>query len=90
MEIEDQIKLTNIAKILIQNLNKGVNKLQNDELVISFIHNCYKVQTCISFIYNLVLFVIDKIAHFWFPCDHQLIDLHSETCTSFKIRCFSC
>lgn len=69
MEIEDKIKLTHIPEVLIQYLHERMYQLQYYELVIIFVHNCNEVETCISFVYDLVFFVVDEIAHFWLTSD---------------------
>ena len=44
MEIEYQIKLTDITKIFIKHFDKGVNQLKNNKLIFILINDCNKVQ----------------------------------------------
>ncbi len=43
MEVEDEIKLTHIAKVAVQNLHIVVHKLQGDELIVASINAHDKV-----------------------------------------------
>lgn len=43
MEIEDEIKFTNIAEVFVQNLHKIVDQFQNYQLIVILIHNCNEV-----------------------------------------------
>ena len=70
MEIEDKIKFTDIAKIFIQDFYKRMDEFEYDEFIIILIHNSNKVQTCVSFVDNLVFLVVGEITHFGFSCDH--------------------
>ena len=54
-----------------------MDKFQDDQLVIIFINNSDEVQTRITLINDLIVFVVEKIAHFGFASNHQLINLHS-------------
>ena len=38
MEIEDKVKLTNIAEVVVQDLNKQVNALQVCKLIVCDVH----------------------------------------------------
>jgi hypothetical protein len=58
MEIEYQIELANISEIFIQYFNKSVDKFQYDELVLILIDNGDEIKTCVSFIYDFVLFIL--------------------------------
>jgi len=68
MEIEDKIKLANISKILIQNLHEALHQFEYDQFILIFIDDGYKVETGESFVYYLVLIVIEEVAHFWVSC----------------------
>ena len=43
MEVKNQIQFTNITKVLIKNLNKSMNQLKNNQLVLVFVHDCDEV-----------------------------------------------
>lgn len=70
MEVEDQVKFTDIAKVLVKNLHKSMNEFKDNELVFIFVHNCNEVQTSVSFVYDFILFVLEEITHFRFTSDH--------------------
>ena len=84
MEIEDQIQLAHIPEIFVQDLNERMDQLQDDQLVIIFIHNRDEIQARIALIYYLIIFVVDEIAHFGLPRDDQLINLKSTNCHLFE------
>lgn len=44
MEIEYQIKLTDVAKIFIKYFDEGVNQFKNNEFIFILINDCNKVQ----------------------------------------------
>ena len=67
-----------------------MDQLQNDKFIMSFINDCNEVQTSISLIYNLIILIVNEIAHLWLSCNYQLIHLSNFQSTSFKKRCFSC
>lgn len=90
MEVEDEVELADIPKIFIEDFNKCMDKFQDYELVVCFVHNGDKVQTCVSFIDNFVVLVIDEIAHFGFSGDNQLVHLNKAQGTSLRKRCFYC
>ena len=75
MEVEDEIELAHISKVLVQDLHEGVNEFEDDELVIIFVDDGDEVQTSVSFIDDFVFLVVDKIAHFGLPRDDYLVDL---------------
>ncbi len=66
MKVENQVQFTDIPEISIENLHEGVNQFQNDKLIIIFVNNCNEVETSISLVHYLVLFIVEKIAHLWF------------------------
>lgn len=68
MEVEDEIKLANITKVLIKNFDKALHKFKNNKFIFILIHNGYEIETSISFVNNLVLFVVEKITHFRVTC----------------------
>ena len=70
VEIKNQVQLAHVPEILIQHLHKSLDQLQDNQLVFVFVHDRDKVEASISFIDDLVVFVVDKIAHFWLSGDH--------------------
>ena len=77
MEIEDEIELANIAKIFIQNFHKRMDEFKHDKFIVVFVHDRDKVETGVALIYNLVVLIVDEVAHLGLPCNHQLIHLYS-------------
>ena len=69
MEVEYEIKLTDITKVFIKNLDKTLHKFKNNKFIFILIHDSYKIETSISFVNDLVLFVVEKITHFWITCN---------------------
>lgn len=63
MEVEYKIELTDIAKVLIQNLHETLHQLEHDQLVLILIHDGYEVETGVSLVDDLVLLVVQEIAH---------------------------
>ncbi len=53
VKIEDQIQLTDIAKVSVKNLHKMVHKLQCDQLIVTAVDTHDKVQAGISLVHNL-------------------------------------
>ncbi len=89
MEVENQVQFAHVAKVLVEYLNKSVNKLQNDQLVFVLINDRYEIQWGVSFVHDFVVFVLNEIACFGFSGDDQLVDLTIESkSTSLRKRCF--
>ena len=63
MEVEDEIQLTHIAEVFVQHLDKGLHQLQYNQFVLVLINNSDEVQTGVSFVHDLVLLVLQEIAH---------------------------
>jgi len=76
VEVEDEVEFAYIAEIFIKDLYEGVNEFKDDELVIVFVDDGDEVETGVSLVDDLVLFVVNEIAHFGFPGDDQLVDLN--------------
>lgn len=75
MEIENEIKLADIAEIFIEDLHKGMDQFEDDKLIVVLVYNGDEVETRVTFVDDLVLFVVDEIAHFRLAGDDQLIHL---------------
>lgn len=89
VKIEDEVQLADIPEVFIQHLHEHLHQLQHNQLVMVFVHDCYEVQTCVALVNDLVLFVVQEIAHLRITRDYQLVDLPRERLTSLRIRCFS-
>lgn len=90
MEIKDQIKLTYVSEIFIEDFDKGVYKFEDNQLVLVFVYDCNEVETGVSLIDNFILFVFKEIAHFGFTGNDELINLSYKWFTSLRKRCLSC
>ena len=44
MEIEDEIQLTDVSEVFIEDLYKGVNHLEDDQFIFVLINNGDKIQ----------------------------------------------
>ena len=77
MEVKDKVQLANVSEIFIQNLNKALHQLQDDEFILIFIYNCYEVETGETLVNYFVFLIVQKIAHLRLSSDNQLIDLSS-------------
>ena len=53
MKVENEIQLTNISKVAIQNFHKVMDDLKSDELIVSWIYAHHKVEACIPFVHHL-------------------------------------
>lgn len=76
MEVKDKIEFTDISKIFIKNFDESMNKFQYNQLVFILIYNGNEIKRGISFVYNFVVFIFDKVAHFRFTSKNELIDLN--------------
>lgn len=70
MEVEYKIELTNIPEVFIQNLHETLHELQYNQLILIFIHNGYEVETSVSLVDDLVLLVVQEIAHLGITGDY--------------------
>lgn len=70
VKVEDQIQLAHIAKVLVQYFYEHLHQLEHDQLIVVFIHNRDEVQTGITLVNDLVLLVVQKIAHLRITRDH--------------------
>lgn len=75
MEIEDQIEFADVSEILVEDLNKGVDELKHNKLVLVLIDDGNEVETGVSLVDDFVLFVFQEIAHFGFTSNDKLIYL---------------
>ena len=75
MEVEDEVKLADVAKVLVENLHEGVDEFEDDEFVIGLVDDGDEVQAGVALVHDLVLLVVDEVAHLRLAGDHQLIHL---------------
>lgn len=88
MEVEDEIEFADVAEVLVENFDKGLHQFQDDEFVLVLVDDGDEVKTGVALVHDLVLFIIQEIAHLGVPGDDQLVDLHPTTPTSRSTRCF--
>lgn len=70
MEIEDEIQLAYISEVLIEHFHKCLHEFEHDQFILILIDNCNEVETRVSLVDNLVLLVIEEIAHLRISGDH--------------------
>lgn len=70
MEIEDEIEFADISKVLVEHFHKGLHEFEDDELVFVLIDYGDEVETGVSLVDDLVLLVVEEIAHLWVSGDH--------------------
>jgi hypothetical protein len=58
VEVENNVELADVAKILVQQLDEQVNGLHQKKLVIIYIHSKYEKDTGISPINNFKILVL--------------------------------
>lgn len=54
VEVEDQIKLTDIAEEVIQNLHKQMDALKVSQLIVRYVHAHGEKQSSVTPVYHLV------------------------------------
>ena len=54
MEVENQIKLTDIAEEMVQNLNEQVDAFKVSQLIVCYVNAQGEKQACIAPVYNLM------------------------------------
>lgn len=60
VEIEHQIKLTNIAEEMVQNLDEQVDAFEVSQLIVRYVHAQGEKQASISSVYDLVCSKLQK------------------------------
>ena len=53
VKVEDEVQLADIAKVAVQDLNKVVNDLQREQLIVCGVHAHHKVQAGIPLVHYL-------------------------------------
>lgn len=71
----DQVELTNIAEIAIQNFHKKVDELKDAQLIIIHIHAENEEHPCVSTVDDLVASILQKVCVSWVTCHHSPVDL---------------
>ncbi len=55
MKVKDEIELADIGEVPVQHLDKVVNAIQYDQLIVILVHARCKIQTCVPLKYYFVL-----------------------------------
>lgn len=75
MEVEDQVKLAHIPEVLVEHLDEGLNDFQHDELVLVLVDDGDEVEAGVALVDDLVVLVLEEIAHLGMAGDHKLVHL---------------
>lgn len=63
MEVEYEIQLADIAKVFVEDLHEALHQFQDDQLILVLVDDGYEIETGVSFVDDLVLLVVQEIAH---------------------------
>lgn len=88
MEVEDEVEFAHISEVLVQYFYEALHEFEDDELILILVDDGDEVETGVSLVDDLVLFVIQEVAHLGVTRDHQLVHLRGGRTTSFRMRCF--
>jgi hypothetical protein len=88
VEVEDEVQFADISEVLVEYLHEALHEFEDDEFVLVLVDDGDEVETGVSFVDDLVLFVVEEVAHLGVARDDELVDLRGEGSTSFRMRCF--
>lgn len=63
MEVEYEVQLADIAEVFVEDLHEALHQFQHDQLILVLVDDGYEVETGVSFVDDLVLLVVQEIAH---------------------------
>ena len=63
MEVEYKIEFADIAEVFVEDLHEALHQFEHDQLVLILVDDCYEVETGVSLVDDLVLLVVQEIAH---------------------------
>lgn len=66
VEVEDEIKFTDVSEVLVENFNECVDEFQYNELIFILVDNGDEIERGVSFVDDFVVFVLYEVAHFGF------------------------
>jgi hypothetical protein len=89
VEVEDEVEFADVSEVLIEYFDEGLHEFEDDELIFVLIDDGDEVEAGVAFVDDLVLLVVEEVAHLGIAGDHQLVHLHNTPDTSFRMRCFS-
>ena len=75
MKIEDEVEFAYVPEVLVQNFNKSLHELEDDEFVFFLVDDGDEVETGVSFVYDFVFLIVEEIAHLGVTSDDQLVHL---------------
>lgn len=88
MEVENKVQFAHIPEVLVQYFHEALHEFEDDEFVFVLIDDGDEVETGVSLVDDLVLFVVEEVAHLGVTRDDELVHLDSGGSTSFRMRCF--
>jgi len=86
VEVEDKIELTNIMKILIEDLNKVVYGLQVVKIVIIDVHTDAEVEAGIATVHNLEVSKLNKVGVFGISHSHNCMNFFYQLLLLFIVK----
>jgi len=63
MEVEYEIQLADIAEVFVEDLHEALHQFQYDQFILVLVDDGYEVETGVSLVDDLVLLVVQEIAH---------------------------
>lgn len=63
MEVEYEVQLADIAEVFVEDLHEALHQFQDDQLILVLVDDGYEVETGVSLVDDLVLLVVQEIAH---------------------------
>lgn len=63
MEVEYEVQLADIAEVFVEDLHEALHQFQHDQLILVLVDDGYEVETGVSLVDDLVLLVVQEIAH---------------------------
>lgn len=89
MEVEDQVEFAHVAEVLVQNFHEGLDEFQDDEFVLVLVDDGDEVQAGVPLVDDLIVLVVQEVAHLGLTCQNHRVHLSPTACTSRRNRCFS-
>lgn len=88
MEVEDEIEFAHVSEVLVEYFYEALHEFEDDELILILVDDGDEVETGVSLVDDLILFVVQEVAHLGVASNHQLVHLSTHRITSFRMRCF--
>ena len=80
VEVEYQIELAHVAKVLVEHFDKVVDHVQSDELVVARVDRAHKVEARVALVHHLEVAPVQEVAQLraqqllveaFAPCMHK-------------------